>query len=305
MLTPEVSVIIPTCNREEMLLRALRSVKAQTYLNYEVIIVDDGSTDNTQNSIIRMHDQNINYFRYEISSGTSAKPRNAGLKKARGKYIAFLDDDDEWLPTLLEKLTEKIKILNEKVGVVYCGIMLVDTKGIVLRMSHPMLRGTLWPRMLVGPVGTLSSSLIRRECFNKVGLFDVQEAGTHGDMWVRLAKHYDFDYVPDILTRYHIHENQMSNTRKPIIGREVRLKKYADDYKRHPAERRVVRSGIGLLYLEKGDRLKGVKYLPDIMLHNHCSLNFYLTLVLMFISPRLLQRVVDLKRRFIKKDLHK
>ena len=304
MPTPEVSVIIPTCNRESMLLRAIKSVKDQTYQNYELIIVDDASTDNTQKSVTQIQDQNTTYIRFETNSGTSSKPRNAGLEIARGKYIAFLDDDDEWLPTLLEKLTDKIKTVDERVGVIYCGLIYVDSQGDVLKTVHPMLRGTLWPLMLVNTIGTLSSSLIKRECFNKVGLFDVEGVGAHSDMWIRLAKHYDYDYIPEALARYHLHENQMTYSGHEILRKEARLKKYANDYIKYPREFQAVKSNIGLSYLLKGDRYQGLKYLPDMLRENR-YLMFYLALALLFISPRLWRQVVNLKQLLTSKALWK
>jgi glycosyltransferase involved in cell wall biosynthesis len=283
---PAVSVIITTHNREEMLLRAVRSVLAQTYQNFELIIVDDGSTDNTEKSISRLQNQNITYIKFDRASGTSAKPRNTGLEIARGKYIAFLDDDDEWLPTLLEKFIEKIETADDKVGVVYCGWSNVNPQGKVFQTVHPMLRGRLWPLMLGRTVGTISSSLIKRECFTQVGLFDTDRAAEpHGDMWVRLAKNYDYEYVPEALARIHIHESQISKSQSlRILRLKGRLKKYADDYLKYPEQLHIIRSKIGLAHLIDGERLRGFKYLPDI-LRNNRSFKFYVILIALLISP--------------------
>jgi glycosyltransferase involved in cell wall biosynthesis len=104
---PCVSVIIPTYNRAEMLIRAIRSVLKQTYEDYEIIVVDDGSTDDTAKVMKAYENDKFKYIRYSLNKG-GAFARNLGLDSSRGKYIAFLDSDDEWLPTKLEKQTKFI-----------------------------------------------------------------------------------------------------------------------------------------------------------------------------------------------------
>ena len=99
--TPKVSVIVPTHNRADLLPRAVDSVLAQTYGDYEMVIVDDCSSDNTQDVIAGFSDPRIRSFRHDRNRGQSAAI-NTGIAHARGEYIGFLDDDDEWLPTKLE-----------------------------------------------------------------------------------------------------------------------------------------------------------------------------------------------------------
>src|SRR3989344_7750625 len=99
-----VSVIIPTYNRASLLSRAIESVMNQTFKDFELIIVDDGSIDNTRDMVERFRrmDARVKYLRQE-NSGTPASPLNIGIKNSQGEYLAFLDDDDEWLPQKLEK----------------------------------------------------------------------------------------------------------------------------------------------------------------------------------------------------------
>ena len=99
---PLVSIIVPTYNRAGVLSRAIRSIFSQTYSNIEIIIVDDASCDDTGNVVESFMDDHIHYIRHDKNQGGSAS-RNTGIRSAKGSFIAFLDDDDEWLPEKLEK----------------------------------------------------------------------------------------------------------------------------------------------------------------------------------------------------------
>ncbi|MFH1657314.1 MAG: glycosyltransferase family 2 protein [bacterium] len=127
-MNPKVSVIIPTYNREKLLPRAIQSVLSQTYSNWELIVVDDGSTDNTKEIMeeFQRKDKRIKYIWQENFGGVS-KPINTGLKASQGDYIALLEDDDEWLP---EKLERQLEIFQnskkENLGLVGCNILMVD-----------------------------------------------------------------------------------------------------------------------------------------------------------------------------------
>ena len=107
--SPKVSVIIPTHNHAHFLPKCLESVKTQTYSDYEIIVINNGSTDNTEEVIKRFGWNNLRYH-YQQDTGSVASPRNTGIRLARGKYVAFLDSDDLWYP---EKLRKTMRILEE------------------------------------------------------------------------------------------------------------------------------------------------------------------------------------------------
>ncbi len=115
-MNPTVSVIIPTYNRANLVSRAIKSVLNQTYQDFEIIVVDDCSEDNTEEIVKSFNDSRIRYIKHKKNKGGSAA-RNTGIKRARGKYIAFLDDDDEWLPSKLEKQIMLFEKLSKHYGV--------------------------------------------------------------------------------------------------------------------------------------------------------------------------------------------
>ena len=110
MLNSKISIVIPTYNRVDFLPKAIQSVLNQTYRNWEMIIVDDGSTDNTEEIVKGYKESRIQYIVHKYNLGLSAA-RNTGIKKSRGEYIAFLDSDDEWFP---EKISCQMNIFQKE-----------------------------------------------------------------------------------------------------------------------------------------------------------------------------------------------
>ncbi len=130
---PTVSVIIPTYNRAHLLGRAIESVLDQTYQDFEIIVVDDASADETEEVVKSFGDDRINHIRHQKNKGGSAA-RNTGIKAARGEFIAFLDSDDEWVPKKLEKEIDRLQTLSNEVGVVYSGFCCVKQFQLISKM---------------------------------------------------------------------------------------------------------------------------------------------------------------------------
>jgi glycosyltransferase involved in cell wall biosynthesis len=124
-LKPTVSVIIPTYNRAHLIGRAIQSVLKQTYQDFEVIVVDDGSIDNTEEVVKKIQENRVYYYKHDKNKGGSAA-RNTGISLAKGEYIAFQDSDDEWLPEKLEKQIGVFNNQTKNVGVVYTGFYRIE-----------------------------------------------------------------------------------------------------------------------------------------------------------------------------------
>lgn len=258
---PEVSVIIPTYNRANLLPRTIKSVLNQTYQDFEIIIVDDASTDNTKEIVYGFHDDRIGYVKLSKNSGSSSRPRNIGLSGARGKFIAFLDSDDEWLPTFLARLVDRINQSLDTVGLVYCGLIVESSDGRSPYIVHNKQRGKVWPRTLEICVSSTTSSLIKKECFDRAGLFDDSDKRyDHWDMWIRLSKHCEFEYIPEALAQYNCHISQKSRMDEALRMKAI-LERYRVDYAQHPMQAGIAQLRLGLVYMKEGNKKESLKYI--------------------------------------------
>uniref|UniRef100_A0A6M3L529 Putative glycosyltransferase n=1 Tax=viral metagenome TaxID=1070528 RepID=A0A6M3L529_9ZZZZ len=256
-----VSVVIPTYNRAHLIGRTIRSVLSQTYRDFEIIIVDDGSTDNTEDVVMAFGDQRIRYIRLNENSRTASVPRNKGIEAATGDYIAFLDSDDEWKPGKLEKQIVKFKSVSPGVGLVYTGYAcFLEQTGETIVEYIPSKKGNVFQGELEGRIQVASHTiLVRKECFATVGVFDVECLGSEDwDMLIRLAKRYEFDYVPEILAIYNIHGVQKSaDIERQIQGYDRLLYKYQHWYSKKILSQRLQHIGCLCCYQGYFKRSRG------------------------------------------------
>lgn len=233
-MNPFVSAIITTHNREPaMVLRAVNSVLGQTYQNIEVIVVDDSSPSFAQRAeverSVRGLSDDILYLKHEVCQGACAA-RNTGLSHARGYYIGFLDDDDEWLPT---KIEEQIKgFVDENTALVYGRIIFFDEKHNRRHIGNSRGKsGYIFEELIKNNyIGTTSNPLTKKECIESVGGFDVQmESSQDYELYLRLALKYPVQFIDTPLLIYHIHPGRRisTDTVKKIQGQEYLNLKYA------------------------------------------------------------------------------
>ena len=206
-----VSVIIPTFNCGQFIAECLRSVVQQTWPDYEVIIVDDGSTDNTPEIAGPfLEDHRFKYIRTE-NRGCSAA-RNVGIRSSHGEIIAFLDADDLWRS---DKLERQLPLFQApQIGVVY-SLSQPFGENWPEGNTHPACpsRGSILPALMSHNVVPLSSALILRTCIDKVGAFDERRTRAEDyDLWLRTAAAgFEFDYVPEPLVRYRMGHASLSS----------------------------------------------------------------------------------------------
>lgn len=229
MTDPLVSVIIPVYNQERYLASAVESVLNQTFSDFELIVVDDGSTDRTPD-VIASFVSRIRALRKPNGGGASAL--NLGIQEARGAWIAWLSSDDLWEPTKLERQIAEIR-RQPTYAFSYTDAHIVDAEGLIVERQHLPNPRTRRARMLllvrrsfINGIGVL----VRRDVFKDVGLFDEENRFTYDfDMWSRIAPRYDFLHVPEPLVRYRVHQGQasrniaaMERSRKRVISRALR-----------------------------------------------------------------------------------
>lgn len=204
----DVSVIITTFNRYEMLKRALRSVQNQTFKPKEIIVVDDGSFD--ESSKIRDEYPQIEYI-YQKNSGISSA-RNRGIKSASGDFVAFLDDDDEWDKDKL-KLQTSFHEANQDIKISYTNEMWYrDGKRINMPKKYAKYGGKIFQKCLSHCIIAPSSVMMKRDIFDKVGYFDESlQVCEDYDMWLRVSACYDIGLIDKpLITKYAGHEGQLS-----------------------------------------------------------------------------------------------
>lgn len=210
------SVVIPAFNRERELPKCIESVLSQTYKDFEIIVVDNGSSDNSKGIVQNYikQDSRVKYF-WQENSGSPAGSRNTGIQKALGEWIAFLDSDDYWYETKLEEVFQKIDSLSDE----YIAISHYEDKEVdgvkVMILEHGKNLSELPYEELLFKGNSLSTSAmtVRKDKLSEVGLFDVRKdyfAVEDYDMWMRLVKVGKFAYIHKALGVFSISGNNMS-----------------------------------------------------------------------------------------------
>ena len=211
MGTPEVSIVIPAYNHEKYVGEAIQSVLGQTFPDFELIIINDGSTDHTEAEILKFEDDRIRYYSQE-NRGLSAT-LNRGIELAQGEYFSFLPSDDAFLP---EKLEVQLKAFEESedIGVVFSYQNVIDGEGNEIK-DDPVVewfqvpfetKEEIFPALFERDFLSFPTALIRMECFKKVGPFDESlKTAQDYDLWMRILKHYDLRLVkrPLLKLRWH------------------------------------------------------------------------------------------------------
>jgi len=204
-----ITVIIPTFNQQALLLETIRSVFAQTFQDYELVVVDDGSTDATRQALAP-YEHRLRYVWKE--NGGEASARNRGIREARCRFIAFLDHDDLWDPGFLATTITHMET-HPSLGLVSTGsIRLPDGK------QHPgfrkgLLQGDLFPLLFRRNFITTSGVVVRREVFDRVGLFNEPlRFGVDYDMWLRIAKEYPIALLNRPLCKWRHHAGNISKS---------------------------------------------------------------------------------------------
>jgi glycosyltransferase involved in cell wall biosynthesis len=269
-MTALVSAVIPTYNRAEYIGGAIECVLSQTYDDVEVVVVDDGSTDDTREVLAEYEgDDRVRVLHNEENRGIPYTA-NRALDAAEGNYIASIDDDDRWHPTKLEKQMTVFDQLDDSYCGVYTGGVIRDSDGNVLQrvMSHDA--GDVYPDVLVrNTILPHSGHLVRAECFEAVGGFDEAfPIACDWDITIRLARQFKWAFIPETLVeRTHHGSNVTGDPDYDVRCRRQVWEKFRADIARHPdVERRFHAAWArerGVRALEAGDRAESVTELAE------------------------------------------
>lgn len=222
MQMPNVSVVIPTYNHARYLRSALNSVIGQSYPNLEVLVIDDGSTDDTV-AVLKPYQSHINYI-YKKNGGT-ASALNLGLSRATGKYICWLSADDVFLE---HKVAKQVALMesNPSLGFSYTSFEVIDGEGKKQYDAHSPYfpdKQELVRKLMEGCFINGSSVIMRRSALESTGYFDESLPQAHDfDLWLRLLRQYACGFLDEILLAYRWHGQNMSRISDEVSIQSVR-----------------------------------------------------------------------------------
>lgn len=287
MRSPLVSVVIPTYNRAHLLKQSINSVLDQTFKDIEIIVVDDGSADNTEQLIKDYNLSNLSYIKHEVNKGSSAA-RNSGIKNSKGKFIAFLDSDDIWVKDKLEKQLNTFDNSSADTAVVHCGVQYVDfntQEPLTQWIIREDVNSNIFNNFGCAP-GT-PTMLIKKDALIDVGFFD-ETIPSHEEteLSMRLAKKYKFALVDEFLVIAAKNHNQITaNPSLFIKGKEIiymKHKKFLTSY-----------LAYNLCNIIAGDCIineqyeKASKYLMSALRHNPFKVKTIFSLLLTLVAPKI------------------
>ena len=265
MLPLLVTVVIPTYNRVNIIKRAINSVQDQTYQNYELLVVDDFSDDNTKNIVTDYDDSRVNYILNERKKGAQGA-RNTGIIRAQGKYIAFLDSDDKWLPNKLCCQVEEMEKLNEQYALIYCGLNILN--GDKISSKIPELEGDIYKKVLGfeqwhPPTSTF---FVRTKVAKKMLFDEAFPAFQERDFLLRISREYKIAQIQEPMVQKYDSNDNIHQGKNVIYGLRLLMVKYKHDIKRLNLQEKYLRFLAGN-YLNRLNDVKMCRILlsmPDI-----------------------------------------
>lgn len=279
----KISVIIPTHNRPEMLKKAINSVLNQTYTDLELVIVDDGLEKRTDEVIQSVNDPRIKYIQHLEEKGGSAA-RNTGIKNATGEFIAFLDDDDEWVPHKLSMQMAQFEFTPHDVGFCFSAVenIFADRKYIT---TVPSGVGDYHPLALSYFKSLLTVTLIiKKYVFVESGVFDEKfPSHQEADLMIRVTAKFKGLGINEPLVKVSIggHQQVGSSLARRISGREMLLAKYMSEYKKDKKLLAAQNFGLGLMYRDNGQFSQAGDMFRQAMTNDFSMLYFvhYLSMI--------------------------
>jgi len=290
---PAISIVIPVFNRSATIREAIESVLRQTWTDFELIVVDDCSADDSVTVIQSINDPRIQLVRLDKNSGISAA-RNAGIAVAKGEWIAFQDSDDEWLPRKLEMQYDVLSRSGPDTVGAYCGMLILGdpsdqtshndiVKYWPVKDPRLPIEGDIHKSLLHRSLISTQTFIVRRDILKQVGGFDpILKALVDWDCFIRIAKLGRIAFVPEPLVIQRFSGNSVTKS-KPnrVAAQEIILQKNLKDLQCYPdilSERYVILAG-GLRHL--GQYKKGLGYICQAISCSPLKIKYWFNLILM------------------------
>jgi glycosyltransferase involved in cell wall biosynthesis len=256
-----ISIILPTYNRASVIKRAVMSILDQAYTDFELLIIDDGSIDDTADVVGGINDERIRYIKNDTNQGQTIA-RNIGLKEVSGKYIAFLDSDDEWDKNYLKRQQSILKQQSNEYGLVYCKCKRMNGDSVSFIPKELIREDEVKSRLLAENFMTLQGVLLKKGYLDKCGLLDEEMPALEDwDFFIRLADICKFKYNDEVLVTMHASiDGANNNITNRIKAREHILGKYKSDMK---AYHQVLNNHYYILTMENvfiGNKQKAIEF---------------------------------------------
>lgn len=234
---PFFSVIIPLFNKEKFIEATLKSVLNQSFIDFEILIIDDGSTDNSASIIKGFDDARIRYY-YKENAGVSSA-RNDGIEKAQSNYISFIDADDYWYPDFLEEMFKNIQSYPEQK--VFSAAIEIETSKKIIPAIYSIIKTSdheivnYFIASYKETVICTSCAVFHKSIFEKIGTFDIEvKSGQDTDMWIRIGMNYPVVFSWKILARYIYDENSLSKN-KNYLNKKINFSKFEKEEITNPS----------------------------------------------------------------------
>jgi glycosyltransferase involved in cell wall biosynthesis len=293
---PLISIILPTFNRATTLVRAIESVLKQTFNDYELLIIDDGSTDDTKARVTPfLTDIRVKYL-YQDNAGASVA-RNKGIELSVGEFIAFQDSDDEWLSAKLAEQVEIFKKNDNSLALVYCDMLRINADGSEFESCAPDVHnGDLFNsetlEYQVFGIG-IQSCLIRKRHLLEVGGFDENfPRFIDLELFIRLSKISNVHRIKTTLVKYYATEGISTNVRNLAIARELLVKKYQIEAECHPASLANQYLRISAAYWSLNEQTLRVMYCKKVLRMEGAKFKTKVNALIVLLMPWTLGRIL-------------
>jgi glycosyltransferase involved in cell wall biosynthesis len=300
-MLPKISVIIPTYNSEYSLGKAIKSVLNQTFKNFELIIIDNGSTDNTKKIVkqFKKNDIRIKYF-WQHNSGGAANPKNNAIPLCSGQYIAYLDHDDEWMS---KKLAQQLALIESEpnIGIVTCySLIKINKNKEIIHKIKPLQNFEDFLNNPSDYIFSNSSVIMPKKVIEDVGKRDeTLKILEDFDYFIRtIQKGYKIKFINAPLLKYYYHNDNLSKDKRRILDYELFLKKHKKLFlKQGNYTRANYFRHFGTVQLLNGEKKESIKYFFQAIKTKPNLKNITTFFISLILSKKLYEKILNLKIR--------